>query len=53
MEKDLFEQALQAIREMFNDKQSSASDTRINMKSLKEEIDMLLDGLPEDETEEV
>ena len=50
MAKDLYEVALEAIREMFNDKQSSASDTRINMNSLKGEIDMLLDGLPEDDS---
>lgn len=51
MTKDLYELALQAIREMFNDKTSSANDTRINMNSLKDEINMLLDGLPREEDE--
>lgn len=53
MAKDLYEVALDAIREVFNDRHSSASNTRINMNSLKDEIDMLLDGLPEDKEEEV
>lgn len=45
---DLYEKALEAIREMFNDTSVSKSDAIGNLTGLREEIELLLDALEND-----
>lgn len=47
----LYKEALEAIKRVFSDTSVSAGQTRISLETLKEDIDVLIDSLP-DETGE-
>ena len=46
---ELYEKALEAIKDLFSDMSVSQSDARANLESLKSEIDIMLDSLQNDE----
>ena len=41
----LYERALKAIKKMYSDRSVSKEDTAINLRSLRDEIDIMLEGL--------
>lgn len=42
---DLYDKALAAIKELFNDRSVSQSEARQNLGGLKDEIDTMMDSL--------
>lgn len=44
---ELYQAAMDAITELFSDKSVSVSDCRGNLEGLKDEINTLLESLPE------
>ena len=46
-----YEAALRAIKRCFSDTSVPVEETRCNMQALKDEIDILIDSLPDDEIE--
>ena len=46
MNKQLYNEALAAIKKLFNDRSVTTSQTRENLQTLVDEIEMLLDTLP-------
>lgn len=45
---NLYNKALQAIRDLFNDTSVSPDKCRENLKSLIEEMEIMIESLPED-----
>lgn len=45
----LYQDALDAVNKLFSDKSVSQSKARENLKSLRDEIDLLIDTLKDDE----
>lgn len=48
MDKNLYENAMDAIRKVFGDTSVPTSTTRENLTSLIDEIQTMIDALPED-----
>jgi len=47
MNEDLYDQALQAITELFNDQSISQSEAIVNLNTLIDEIQIMIDSLDE------
>lgn len=46
----LYDEAKEAISELFSDRSVAAQTTRINLETLMDEIQIMVDSLPEDDS---
>lgn len=47
----LYDSAFQAVQRLFSDTTVTAAETRTSLEALKQEIDNLLETLPDDESD--